>query len=192
MLLLCLVHKNCLQRVPIVAQRKWIWLVTMRFHVRSLASLSGLRIRCCWELWCRSKTRLGSCIAVALCRPAAVASIWLLAWEPPYAAGAALKSKSKTKQNKTKQNCLQYFPSLLYLHLPSGCRRSGAPFQVPWSQQTEGRSLEWPENFRKQNSSPSHSCPVLDHDTMRKQPLDVLTHWDLWVGFTDISVTYHH
>ena len=36
------------------------------------------------------------------CRPAAVTLIRLLAWEPPYAAGAALKSK--TKQNKTKQN----------------------------------------------------------------------------------------
>ena len=27
-----------------------------------------------------------------------------LAWEPPYAAGAALKTQNKTKQNKTKQN----------------------------------------------------------------------------------------
>ena len=34
--------------------------------VRSPASLSGLRIRCCHELWCRLQTRLGSCIAVAV------------------------------------------------------------------------------------------------------------------------------
>ena len=34
-------------------------------------------------------------------RPAAVGLIGPLAWEPPYAVGAALKSK---KQNKTKQN----------------------------------------------------------------------------------------
>ena len=34
--------------------------------VRALASLSGLRIRCCCELWCRSQTRLGSGIAVAV------------------------------------------------------------------------------------------------------------------------------
>ena len=33
------------------------------------------------------------------CRPAAVAPIGPLAWEPPYAVGAALK----TKQNKTKR-----------------------------------------------------------------------------------------
>ena len=30
--------------VPVVEQRKWIQLVTMRLRVRSLASLSGLRI----------------------------------------------------------------------------------------------------------------------------------------------------
>ena len=31
-----------------------------------LASLSGLRIQCCRELWCRSQTRLRSCVAVAV------------------------------------------------------------------------------------------------------------------------------
>ena len=41
-------------------------LVSMRMEVRSLASLSGLRIRCCRELWCRSKTQLGSGLAVAV------------------------------------------------------------------------------------------------------------------------------
>ena len=52
--------------VPVVAQRKRIWLVSMRTQVPSLASLSGLRIWCCHELWCRSQTWLGSGIAVAL------------------------------------------------------------------------------------------------------------------------------
>ena len=37
----------------------------MRLRVRSLASLSGLRIRRCRELWCRSQTWLGSGLAVA-------------------------------------------------------------------------------------------------------------------------------
>ena len=31
----------------------------------TLASISGLRIRCCHELWCRSQVWLGSCLAVA-------------------------------------------------------------------------------------------------------------------------------
>ena len=38
----------------------------MRLWIRSLALLSGLRIRSCCELWCRSQTWLGCGIAVAL------------------------------------------------------------------------------------------------------------------------------
>ena len=52
--------------VPIVVQWKQIRLGTMRFRVRSLASLSGLRIRRCRELWYRSQTRLGAGIAVVV------------------------------------------------------------------------------------------------------------------------------
>ena len=47
-----------------VAQRKQIQLGTMSMWVQSLASLSGLRIWCCRELWFRSQTWLGSCITV--------------------------------------------------------------------------------------------------------------------------------
>ena len=45
---------------------KRIRLRTMRWRVWSLASLSGLRILRCCELWHRSQTRLGSGIVVAL------------------------------------------------------------------------------------------------------------------------------
>ena len=34
------------------------------------------------------------------CRPAGAAPIGCLAWEPPYAAGAALKKKKKKKRQK--------------------------------------------------------------------------------------------
>ena len=37
------------------------------------------------------------------CRPAAVALIGHLAWEPPYATGVALKSKTTTRRKKSKQ-----------------------------------------------------------------------------------------
>ena len=53
-------------RVPFVAQWKQIQLGTMRLQVRSLAVLSGLRIRCCCEsheLRFRSQTRLRSHVA---------------------------------------------------------------------------------------------------------------------------------
>ena len=48
----------------------------MRLLVRSLASLSGLRIWHCRELWYRSQTQLGSCVAVAL------ASGYISDWTP--------------------------------------------------------------------------------------------------------------
>ena len=37
------------------------------------------------------------------CRPTAVAPIGPLAWEPPYAVGAALKSEKKNKKQKQKK-----------------------------------------------------------------------------------------
>ena len=67
----------------------------MRTRVRSLASLSGLRIRRCQDLWCRSQMWLGSDVAVA----AAVAPVRPLAWEPPYATGVALKKTKKKKKD---------------------------------------------------------------------------------------------
>ena len=79
--------------VPVVAQRKQIQLGTKRFQVWSLASLSGLRIQCCHELWCRSQTRLR--LVWLWCRLAALAPIRPLAWELPYAVGVALKSGGK-------------------------------------------------------------------------------------------------
>ena len=52
--------------VPDVAQWKGIQLGTVRLRVRSLASLGGLRIQHCHELWCRSHMRPGSRVAVAV------------------------------------------------------------------------------------------------------------------------------
>ena len=63
----------------------------------SPASLSGLRIWRCHQLWCRSKMQLRSCGAVAVVKLAATAATGPLAWEPPHAVGAALKSKKKKK-----------------------------------------------------------------------------------------------
>ena len=49
-----------------VTSWKWMWLETMKLWVWSLALLSGLRIRRCHELWCRSQMWLGHCTAVAV------------------------------------------------------------------------------------------------------------------------------
>jgi len=59
------IHRIC-SGFPTVVQWKRIQLGTVRLQVRSLASLSGLRIRYCHELWCRSQTRLGSGVAMVV------------------------------------------------------------------------------------------------------------------------------
>ena len=91
----------CGNGVPVVAQRKRIQLGTMRLQVRSLALLSGLRIQHCHELWYTLQTWLGSPVLLWLWlwrRPAAVALIQSLAWEPPYTTNAAPKKKKKKKK----------------------------------------------------------------------------------------------
>ena len=42
--------------------------------------------------------QLGSSAAVLWCRPAAAVAFQLLAWEPPYAVGKALKKKERKKK----------------------------------------------------------------------------------------------
>ena len=59
-------NKNVSFGVPVVIQRRQIQLGTMMLRVRTLASLSGLRIWCCHKLWCRLQMWLGSGIAVAV------------------------------------------------------------------------------------------------------------------------------
>ena len=73
----------------------------------SITSLPQLRSQRCSELWCRSRTRLGSgdAVAAALIRP--------LTWELAYAAGVALKSKKKKK----KVYCLSLHNIICQLYL---------------------------------------------------------------------------
>ena len=92
--------KFCSKGVLPVAQQKRIRLGSMRLRVRSLASLSWLRIQHCHELWCRLQMRLRSGVAGLWHRPAATALIRPLAWEPPYAAGVALKRQKVKKIKK--------------------------------------------------------------------------------------------
>ena len=69
----------------------------MRTEVPSLASISGLRIQHCCALQCSSQMQLRFHVDVAV---AAAAPIRPLAWELPYAAGWAIKSKKTNKQKK--------------------------------------------------------------------------------------------
>ena len=87
----------------------------MRLWVRPLASLSGLRI---CAVGCGVGYRCGSDpeLLWLWCRPAAVTPIGHLAWEPPYATGAALK---KTKKKKRDHLTSQPMLSLVHLKDPS-------------------------------------------------------------------------
>ena len=51
-----------------MAQGKRIRRGTVRLQIQSLASLSGLRLWHCCELWCRWQTQLRSCAAVAVAK----------------------------------------------------------------------------------------------------------------------------
>ena len=82
-----------------MTQWKWIWLVSMKMQVHSLASLnlgSGSAVSC--SVVCR----WGSDLALLWpwCRPASTAPNWPLACEPPSAAATALKRQNRRKKKK--------------------------------------------------------------------------------------------
>ena len=83
-----------------MAQGKQIQPGTMSLQVRSLASLSGLRIRHCRELWCRLQMQHRSSIAVAVV--SATTRIRPLAWELPYVTEAAQEMAKRPKKKKKK------------------------------------------------------------------------------------------
>ena len=68
-------------------------LVFMRMWLRSLTSLSGLRIRCHYKLWQRSWMELRSGVAVV--KAGSCSSYLTLVWEFPHATSVALKRKKK-------------------------------------------------------------------------------------------------
>ena len=85
----------------------------MRTRVQSLALLSGLRSGVAMSCGVGHRRSSNPALLWLWCRPAAVALIPLLAWEIPYAAGAALKrqktkKKKKRKDKKKKKRCISY------------------------------------------------------------------------------------
>ena len=86
--------------VPVVAQQKRI-----RLRVRSLASLSGLRIQCYRELWCRSQMQLGSGIAVAVVWAGSCSSKWT-----PSLGTSICRGSGPRKKEKKRKNTFEEFP----------------------------------------------------------------------------------
>ena len=76
---------------------------TMRLWVQCLTTLSGLRIRCCHSCG----VGCGRSLDPALLWPwrglVAATLIGPLAWEPPYAGGAALEKAKRQRERERKQ-----------------------------------------------------------------------------------------
>ena len=95
-------HLKTCQEVPVMAQRKQIQGGTMRLEIQSLASLSGLRIRGCCELWCRLQTWFGSGAAVAVAVAVAVAGSYSSDSTPSL--GISICRRCSPKKTKDKIN----------------------------------------------------------------------------------------
>ena len=65
----------------------------------SIPGLSGLRVWRCHKLNVRCTYGQDLVLPWLWCRPIAAPLIWPLAWELPYAAGAAVKKKKNGKTN---------------------------------------------------------------------------------------------
>ena len=88
----------------------WTQLATMRMSVQSFASLSGLRIWHCCELWCIGHRHvLDPELLWLWCRLMAMAPVGPLAWERPSAICAALKRQKTKKKFKKLKGKLRKF-----------------------------------------------------------------------------------
>lgn len=108
--ILAIMNKDAINiGVPVLTQQKRIQLGTRTFCVPLLASLSGLRIWCCPELWCSVGGRHGSDPVLLWCRLAAVALIQSL-----IPLGTSISHRCGPKKQKEKKKdainiCVQVF-----------------------------------------------------------------------------------
>ena len=91
-----------------MARQKWIWLVSIRTQVWSLASLSGLRIWHCCELLVSCRHSSDPVLLWLWLWPAAAAPMGPLAWETLPATGVALKRQKKKKKKKNWLTLVHY------------------------------------------------------------------------------------
>ena len=112
------------------------------------------------------------------CRPAATAPIRPLAWELPYAAGVALKSKNKKTNSKTPKlnvQCCLALPTAEWTEggadAPEGLGLAPPNVQVVLSSKTNscGGSTSLPRSTRKK--CPGHQAFVRVYDNRRRLPL---------------------
>ena len=114
----------------------------MRMQVRSLGSLSGLRIRRCCELWCRLQTRLRSDMAVAVSGNYSSDSTPSLGISICH--GSCPKKKNKNKNKNQKKAGIIYIRRIANSLIVSGqerfCRKTARPLS------TESNSIKTWQN----------------------------------------------
>ena len=121
--------------VPIVAQQRQIWLVSMKMRVWSLTLLSGLRIWCCQELWYRLQMWLGCGVAVAV--DGSCNSNWTPSLGTSICPGCGPKKQKAKKKKREREKkmmsfanrdtfiyyfptCIAFYPFLtMWLELPA-------------------------------------------------------------------------
>ena len=75
----------------------------MGMPVRSLALLSGLRIWCCCELWCGSRTRLRSGVTVTMALASSCSSDSIPSLEISMCCGCGPKKMSERKKERERE-----------------------------------------------------------------------------------------
>ena len=138
------------------------------------------------------------------CRLTAVALIQPLAWEPPYAAGAALKRKTKRKKKKNRNTPQKEFQNVI--SSSSFSRKVYFLPQTPWSRPTSLRDFFTHfsrgdiQNINSWHSSDTHlsewSLLSTVHLTILVQnelmsALSVYLHLDLLPCIFPQTLTYH-
>ena len=95
--------------------------------VRSLALLSGSRIWCCCELWCRSQTRLRSCVAVAVAQAGRCSSDLTPRLGTSICHRCSPEKQKSKKPQKTKNKTKK---ERRYYYLPSKCGNPKSEFSL--------------------------------------------------------------
>ena len=154
----------------------------MRWWVRSLSLLSGLRIGV--AVSCGGGHRGGSAPALLWlwCRPVATAPIRPLAREPPYATGAALEKTKKIKKKKGhSRQLLSPSPT------PSHCSLWGKPYhkkRPTWKELSESLCQE---PYRYPHLGSGSSSPIQAFRWQQPHPTSWLqTHERPWAITTQL------
>jgi len=123
-------------------------LASKRMWVRSLVLLSGLRLQCCRELWCRSKTQLGARVAVAVVQASSCSSDSSPSLGTSICCGCGPK-KGK-KQNKTKLRTWRSDTTFIWLRWTDvfpKTKQSKLAFQGRWWVWSSNLGL-WKEPYK--------------------------------------------